>query len=264
MIDIHLHTKISYDSSENPENYIAAAKNLGIKTLTFSEHCDYDVYLEEGGPLPDFKEYDMEINRLKNNFPDMNILKGVELGYSRDALPYYRDLVASEGFDCVILSVHTLRGRGDCYFPKFFDGLEREQAFALYLNALSESVSCGLDFDVIGHMGYISRYAPYEDRALRYSEFSELWDNILKGLIERGKCLEVNTSANGSSEATLPPREIIKRYFELGGRFVSFGSDAHTAADFCRGEGEAKAILRDIGFEEGCYFEGRRRKIYKI
>ena len=264
MVDLHLHTKISYDSSELPENYIRAAKERGDKIITFCEHYDLDEFLESGGPLPDLSEYSSCIARLRENFPDMKILKGIELGYSADAADKLRKVVKEGDFDCVLLSVHTLKGRGDCYYPRFFEGFSKEQAYSAYLLGVLESIKSGIDFDVVAHIGYVARYAPYDDRILRYSQFSAIIDEILGEIISRGKCLEINSSASGSGESTIPPREIIQRYNFLGGKYISFGSDAHTAADYKRGESEIKPLLKSLGYEKCCYFEGRKRKFFEI
>lgn len=53
-------------------------------------------------------------------------------------------------------------------------------------------------------------------------------DAVLKKLAEDGKALEINTSGlkNGGT-STIPGADMVKRFIELGGEFVMFGSDAH-------------------------------------
>ena len=70
----------------------------------------------------------------------------------------------------------------------------------------------------------------YEDNSLKYADYSDLIDAVLKSLIERGRGIEINTSGfkYGISN-TYPSLDIVKRYKELGGKYVTLGSDAHKA-----------------------------------
>ena len=256
MVDIHLHTEISHDSSEPAENYVKAALAAGDSVLGFAEHYDYDEFLDGGNsPLSDIPEYDKRISALRKAFHELKILQGVELGYSEAALPHYKELLKAHPFDCVILSVHALHGRGDCYYPAFFKGLDKPRAYSAYLEAVLASVNSGLDYNVIAHIGYVARYAPYPDRALRYSDFPALFDEIFKSIIRLDKCLEINTSAKGTGEQTVPPADVLERYISLGGRNFSFGSDSHTAARYKENEAAVKKFLLEHGITETCHFE---------
>ena len=77
---------------------------------------------------------------------------------------------------------------------------------------------------------------------------------ILKRIIASDKTLEVNTN-----HGLNPNAEILARYFELGGRNVSFGSDAHHGG-LCDGWDEAVKVLKDIGFSELSVFKRRKRE----
>ena len=260
MTDIHLHTSISHDSDEPIENFIMAAVKRGDGALGFSEHYDYDVYLAgDEIKLPDLKRYSEQISSARRKFPQMKILQGLELGYFKDAVPHYRELIKSLPLDHVILSVHTLPDRGDCYYPKFYEGLTRKEAYSKYLEAVLESVNSDIDFDVVGHIAYVARYAPYADKMLGYADFPDLFDEILKTIIARGKCLEINTSAKGTGGAFVPGADVVERYVELGGRDISFGSDAHTAARYKDGEGAVLSLLNSLGITRTCHFEGRKK-----
>ena len=83
-------------------------------------------------------------------------------------------------------------------------------------------------FCVYGHLDFITRYGMYEDNSLKYADYSDLIDAVLKALIERGRGIEINTSGfkYGISN-TYPSLDIVKRYKELGGEIITVGSDAH-------------------------------------
>ena len=258
MTDLHLHTRFSHDSEETAENYVLAAKARGYKSLGFTEHYDYDVFLDGGFnecPLPDLSAYSQVISDLSEKYPEIKILKGIELGYSADAAENYKELLQSGNFDYAILSVHTVKGRGDCYFPRFFDGLSKKQAYEAYFKAVLESVRSDINYQIAGHLGYIERYAPYKEKRVIYAEFSNVLDEILKEIILRGKCLEINTSAKGTGRITVPDLEIIERYLLLGGKNFSLGSDAHSVSRFAENFSAVKDLLVSLGVTHTCLFE---------
>lgn len=257
MTDLHIHTDLSFDSEEKMQNYVRTAAANGDEALGFSEHYDYDVILSGGNMahIPDLSAFFAEAERLSTAFPSVKILKGVELGYCAEAVPHYKALLKENSFDYAILSVHTLAGRGDCYYPEFYDGLTREQAYSSYLRAVLESVKSDLNFQIVGHIGYIARYAPYKDKRLEYKDFSELFDEILKTVIARGLHLEINTSSKGTEGDFLPDISVIERYIALGGVNFTFGSDAHSLQRYREREKLVRQFLLSHGINEIGRFE---------
>lgn len=260
MTDLHIHTNFSFDSEESMERYVRVALARGDGALGFTEHCDYDAVLdgEKDHPLPDWKGYFAEVGRLKNAFPQIGILKGVELGYRAEALPHYRSLLDENDFDYAIMSVHTLKGRGDCYYPRFYRDLDKERAYNEYLRAVSESVNADVDFQIVGHIGYVARYAPYKENRLTYHEFAELIDEILRAVIARGLCLEINTSVKGTGTPFVTDTTVLERYIALGGTNFTFGSDAHLSVRYREGAETVRNFLLARGIGEIFRFEKRK------
>jgi len=265
MIDVHLHTRFSFDSEEEPENYIKIARKTGVNVIGFSEHYDYDAYLDgENITLADVPAYFENAQKLKTANPDVDILCGIEFGYRKDALSKYRELLKKYPFDYVINSLHTLPNRGDCYHDKFFAGKTLKDAYTDYFNGVLESVKADYDYQIVGHIGYACRYRKVDGAAIKYADFADVLDEILKEIIHREKCLEINTS-NGVGGCTyLPDTDIISRYVELGGKFISFGSDAHTADKFCRNAVNLKEFLKSLGVTTLYYYNNRKPVAYKI
>ncbi|MGN0812796.1 MAG: histidinol-phosphatase HisJ family protein [Candidatus Coproplasma sp.] len=266
MIDVHLHTKFSFDSEEEPEKYIKKAIEYGVKTIGFSEHYDFDAFLdgEKDITLADLYGYTENINKLKINHPEIEILQGVEFGYRKEAVPQYEKLLSQYSFDYVINSLHTLKGRGDCYHDRFFEGRPLKDSYTDYFKGVLESINADYDYQIVGHIGYVCRYRKGEGSQIVYSHFAEIIDEILKAIIAKDKCLEINTS-NGVSGCTfLPDKDIITRYIELGGKLLSFGSDAHRVERYYNGADLLKDFLRQSGVKELYYYKKRRPVAYKI
>ena len=137
----------------------------------------------------------------------------------------------------------------DCYFKEFFDGRDKAEAYMMYAQAIYDSLFVPYHYDVIAHIGYVSRKAPYEDKFYNYSDLRDLIDAILKTIIEKGKALEINTHAENTGDLTLPNLEIINRYKELGGELLTIASDAHTKEAQCRRFDDTIARLQSCGFK---------------
>ena len=265
MVDLHVHTNFSFDSDEQPENYIKRAGELNAKMLGFSEHYDYDAFLDgaEGVELADIPAYLEKIKSLNKSCGDTQILCGIEFGYRKAAQEQYRTLIEKYPFDYVINSVHTLPGRGDSYYEGFFDGATIEDSYRDYFKVVLESVYADFDYQIIGHIGYVSRYRDVLHKII-YDDYSDIIDDILKAVIERDKCLEINTASGHADVLCLPDTDIIKRYLALGGRKMSFGSDAHSAEKFMSKSDRVKDFLKSVGVGELYYYRERKPVAYKI
>ena len=70
-------------------------------------------------------------------------------------------------------------------------------------------------------------------------------------IIQKNKILEINGKNFNSGKyvsATLPDFDMIERYFTLGGRNISYASDAHAPNQIIEGRKEIVARLKAIGF----------------
>lgn len=265
MIDVHLHTRFSFDSEEEPQNYIKRASELGIPVVGFSEHYDYDAHLDgEDVALADLDAYCANVDKLRREFAGVEILCGVEFGYRAEAVEKYSGLVARYPFDYVINSLHTLPLRGDCYHDAFFAGKPLEQSYIDYFKGVLESVKADYDFQIIGHLGYVSRYRTGKGAKISLSDYRDISDEILREIIKRDKCLEINSSCGKSGSCFLPDKDYILRYLELGGKLLSFGSDAHRAADYMKKATELKDFLHSVGVNELYFYRKRVPVGYKI
>lgn len=265
LADIHIHSEFSFDSNEKPENFLAAVKSKGANVIGFSEHYDYDAVIDGAAiTVADLIAYCKSTEELKRVFSDSKILFGIEFGYRDFAVEKYKQLIKEYDFDYVINSVHTLAGRGDCFHDKFFAGKPLKESYRDYFVAVLESIKADFDYQIIGHLGYVSRYRTGEDAQIFYKDFSDIIDEILKEIIKRDKCLEINTSTGKSKNRFLPDTEIIERYLKLGGSKLSFGSDAHSANDCLRKSEEVVSALKKLGVIKLYYYEKRKAIAYNL
>lgn len=255
LTDVHTHSAFSADGRAPLKDMLARAAELGAAYYGVSEHFDYDYLtdgvLAEGKPVPmiDAEAYFSEARRRQKAYAGrMRVLVGGEFGYTGNprAHALYAQTIARFHPDFVVNSVHSVNGK-DAWYGEYFAGKTREQAYRTYLEKVRESLDAPYPYDIVAHIGYVSRNAPYADNLLRCSDFPDLFDEILSGIIARGKILEVNSSARGAGDF-LPGRDILERYFRLGGRKVSFASDAHAPDRILHGRTLVADTLKEIGF----------------
>jgi histidinol-phosphatase (PHP family) len=211
----------------------------------------------------DFAEYGRRIDEIKDAYKGMKIRKGIEAGIDVRTVKKMEEALADIDLDFVIGSTHLVSGH-DPYLSEFWQLYDKTTAFDEYIKACAQCIgSCGF-FDVFGHIGYISKFCPYEDARLKYGDYKDGIDAILKALIEKGKGIEVNTSGIERTGATLPDEQILRRYFELGGEMITVGSDAHSEAAVGRAVNETLEMLKRIGFRYVCAFEKREPRFLRI
>lgn len=265
LIDVHVHSQFSFDSEEKIGNYLQKTRSLGIPVIGFSEHYDYDAVLDGENIAPcDIPAYKQVLYELRAAGCSPEVLCGIEFGYRDFAVEHYRRLIDRYDFDYVINSVHTLAGRGDCFHEAFFAGRTLEESYLAYFKAVLESVRADFDFQIVGHIGYVSRYRSGENAKITFEKYGGLLDEILKCIIARDKCIEINAYIGKTDGLSLPDTDVIIRYLELGGKKMSFGSDAHNAGDYLRKSTEITSFLKSVGVEELYYYKQRKPIAYKI
>ena len=180
----------------------------------------------------------------------------VELGLQPHLAEKLDTYAKAFNFDFVIGSTHNFRGSGTDDL-RTYKGKSTEEICKLYFQEEYENIRRIPDFDVAGHMDLIFRYAPDAIETFSYGKYADELDTILKELIESGRCIEVNTSRN-------PKEEIIRRYVELGGEIITFGSDAHTPD--CLGScfRETGELVKACGLEYFAVYRRRTPSFYRI
>ena len=231
---------------------VKTAKAQKLRYCGVSEHFDLDEFsIRLYGGVIDIEGYFSCARQLQSQYNDkaFTLLVGGEFNYISDERVYEKFSRVSEQYhpDFVINSVHVVDGH-ECYRQDYFTGKQKEYAYSRYLEQVLKSLDAPYHYDIVGHIGYVSRNAPYEDRKIRYCDFPELYDAILLKIIQKSVILEVNSSSRGAVSEFLPDTDILRRYFELGGRKVSFGSDAHLTGRIGEKRELICAALKEIGF----------------
>lgn len=264
MIDIHNHTKFSFDSVAEPSEMIGIARKKGASVYGFAEHLNLSSATDVDETWASLKSYIEEIDCLRNKNSDMEVLHGIELNYVTDYEDLAEEFVGKIPFDYVINSVHNLNNfNGFDLYGKQVQFMDKEKLFELYFDEIKNSLNVKYDYHVVGHVGFLIKLIKVVDFDRIITEFKDKIDYILSQIIERKACLEINTNT-GKDGCFFPCKRILTRYLELGGERVSLGADAHTPNRVMENIFNAIVMLDGLGFSEITYYKQKKEIVKPI
>ena len=257
MYDYHMHSRVSFDAKDSGLDMALAAAARGVKEICFTDHIDYTPEMDM---VFDTAAYNAEYEGLE--VPGLLIRRGMEFGLTPDNTAQLKADLERRHFDFVLGSVHLVEGV-DVYMEPYWAGKTYDEAIRRYLETTLEAVRVHEDYDVLGHLTYISKCGANPRKALLgYADHKSIVDEILRELVKRDKGMELNTSGIDRCGGSLPTLDYFQRFYELGGRIVTVGSDSHDTARVGQYTHEMVAELKKI-FGYVCTFEDRRPIFHK-
>jgi histidinol-phosphatase (PHP family) len=261
--DFHIHTKFSTDGRSTPEEVINEAINKGLKTICITDHMDMEWPYDSSEFIFDTNSYFNKLSELREIYKNkLDLRIGMELGLRMEPevfekiYPKTKEL-GKLPFDFIIGSTHIV-DNNDPYFDAFWEGHSAHERINDFYETTLFNVKNYQDFDVYGHLDYISRYLP-EGCHYEMTRFLPIITEILKLLIESGKGIEVNTKGLYGGSGNLNPEfTILKFYKQLGGEIITVGSDAHDAIKLGERFEAAEAALLAAGFKYRTIFKDRK------
>lgn len=233
--DTHLHTDFSTDSTTPLSLQVSRAEKLELTGICITDHMDYDFpasaldHPVEGVPFCfDWTSYIEVIESAKGN-TGLALYTGVECGLqmTESVIKKNRQLHSRPSLDFMIGSLHLVDEQ-DPYYPSFWQGKDPRLCILHYFESLYENLQRFHDFDALGHLDYIVRYAPSGFSYIP-DDYRDIIDSILTYLIQKDIALEINTSGfKTEGRCPNPHLDILTWYRERGGELITIGSDAHT------------------------------------
>lgn len=263
--DYHMHSNVSPDGGASMEDMCLAAIQQGLREIALTDHFELFRPNVPDNPfdVPYLEDYFDRLTRCRARYADrLRIRAGVEMGQSYLDLALEQKVLRAFPYDYVIGSVHKLQntdlGELD-YSQTDVHALCLKNLEALYQLADQS------DFDCMGHLDLIKRYAAFSKINVNLMDYREHVERILKRLIEREKGIEINTSGlRQPAKETLPSFELVQLFRSLGGRILTVGSDAHRAEDVGKGLSAALSIAKEAGFARLTLFENRQPRFLPI
>lgn len=261
MFDYHMHTTVSFDGQSTPEQMVRAALDMGLKEICFTDHIDHEVGVEKEIMVFDQEVYNTAYDHLEA--AGLKIRRGIEYGIKPNNREQFKEDLKRRDFDFILGSVHMVNEM-DVYVEPYWETRDTATAYKEYLEETYACVKAHEDFDVLGHLTFISKGRANPTKELvRYEDHREIVDEILRELARKGKGMEMNTSGIDRCGGFLPTADFFRRFKELGGEIVTVGSDAHSFDRVGQYTFDACEILKDI-FGYICTFEGRKPIFHKL
>ncbi len=257
--DMHCHSRCSFDGEDSVIDLYRAAEEKGLLALAVTDHCECNAYIKDGFKKDIDRSCKEVADAQKKVKGEVILLSGVEIGQPMQNPQAVDDVLTRHSFDVVLWSLHNMKDMPDFYDLHYSSVEESEALLERYFDELYEMAQWNC-YDVLSHLTYPLRYmVGREHIPVRREKFTDQIDEILRCLVRQGKALEINTSGlRKPYKETSPDLVVISRFRELGGRFVTLGSDAHNAADVGADLEAAAALAKEAGFTSVTWYQNRK------
>lgn len=258
IFDTHTHSINSFDGHHSCDELCQGVIDNGGIGIAITDHVDID-----GNDFDTDKQYN-DILSSKKNFNDIKVLSGIELGQGIYRKDQSIDLLNKYDYDYVIGSIHNLENMEDFYFLNYKE-YDIYVLLSRYFNDLLKLVEWNKT-DSLAHMTYPLRYIVAREHInVDMDKFNDIIEAIFKEIIKNDKALELNTSGLFMDiNDTLPNKKYIKMFHDLGGKYVTVGSDSHYANKVCQGINIGYDILKECGYDYFTIFEKRNPVLVPI
>ena len=137
-----------------------------------------------------------------------------------------------------------------------YGGVDIPWLLGRYFDELCETAAFA-HFDSLSHLTYPLRYiVAGTGKMPDLSLHREQIDTIFKILIKNKKALEINVSGLFRElKCTLPDEPLVRRFRELGGEYITIGTDAHSADMVGKGIKQGVAVAKRAGFSRYAVYE---------
>ncbi len=268
--DMHTHSNNSFDALNSVDEMCQSAINKGLYAISITDHCEAPMIKE--GKLCRFGYFDelipksnMETMRAKEKYSsEIKVLCGIELGEPMHDEKCTQKALSYGEYDFILASVHNLRGMEDFYYIDF-SAVDIKKILNLYFDELAETANFN-NFDSLAHLTYPLRYIKEKTGVIPdLTEYQNKIDLIYNTLIKNNKALEINVSGLYKGlGTTLPDETQIKRFRELGGKYITLGSDSHSSEYVGKDIDQGIELAKKCGFTHYTIYEKRRPILIEI
>ncbi len=259
-----MHTSRCGHAEGTLEEFVAAARAVGITTMAFTDHLPLpaDVLARD----PHASRYAMPEDELDAYVADVRAIQKLSasqggpevlLGIEADLHPgnddHVRRLIMRHDFDVVLGSVHFVDGWA-------FDDPDRRDGYSdwdiralweRYFDDLIGAARSGLA-DVIGHADLVKKFGYVPD-----GDLTPLYRRAAEAFADAGVAVEVNTAGLRKPCAELYPSAGFLLELRRAGVRVTTGSDAHSPAEVGAGFADARRALIEAGYDRVTVFRRR-------
>jgi len=259
--DNHVHTHWSWDTADSSTMRRACEKAVhsGLPAIAFTEHLDFTVWDPDDRATDeglverhasrhadiDVQGYFAELAEVRDRFPELRILSGVETGEPHLFKASVAGYLRNAPVDRVLGSLHSLAKDGRLYGVGHLLWQDEDGTMRRYLAELVDMIESSAVFQVLAHVDFPRRYWPGGTHRFVEKDYEEEYRAVFRALATTGRALEINTSS------PLASADQIRWFHEEGGGAVSFGSDAHNPSAVGQKFDLAVDVVEAAGFRPG-------------
>lgn len=255
--DYHMHPqghRVQPFSQKLLQPWVDAARKLGLRDIAFTDHDRYHAGV-------DFDE----IDKLRENNPDLKIRAGIELDNDPETSALGRQWAEKnwDKLDFVLGSVHYLE-RPDQMFDSVpagasqFQGREIDAIYTDYFRRVREVAATGL-VDCLAHVDLIKIHG---HRPI--GRIEDLIGETLDFVAAKGLCLELSTAGWRKPVNELYPSDpILRLALEKGIRFTT-ASDAHSPMQLGENYERLTQKMSELGIRQVCVFERHQAQFVAV
>ncbi len=258
--DYHMHTPLCRHARGEPSDYARRAVAIGLTEIGFSDHSptwqdDFDDWRMLAGELDQYVE---KVRKAQRDFPQLTIRLALEADYLPGQEDWIRELAARHPWDYFIGSVHYVSDSWAVDNPnKLSEWKNRDpwEVWSVYFERLTKAAETGF-FEIIGHADLPKKFGhkPSQD-------CTPLYEKFLDAAKKHNCAIELNTAGlRKDCKEIYPSREILQLAFQREVP-ITFGSDAHAPEEVGANFAEAIQLAREVGYQECCRFEQRKRQL---
>ena len=269
LTDYHLHLRPddpgtlpeSFFTAENVERYLAAARDAGIEELGVSEHVYRFTQALDLWRHPFWEEQARDDLDAYCEFVRGTPLRlGIECDFVPGAEDRTATLLEARDFDYVVGSVHFV---GEAAVDhEGWDVWDRkgdaDEVWRRYFDALAECARSGL-FDVLAHPDLVKVWGA--GRPLPERDPRRYYEPAVEAIAESGIAVEVSTAGLRKPVGEIYPARAFAEMCVEAGAVFALSSDAHRPEHVGFRYEDAVGFLGELGVEEICAFESRRRRL---
>ena len=256
--DLHIHSRYSFDGSASLEEICQAARDHGVGVISLTDHCDL---LDGPEGISAYLASEEELKKAYAALPEqpgLEVLYGVELGNPHEFPAETEQFLATREFDFIIGSIHFLPDGSDIYKLPYASAEEIDDMFRQHFISMRKLVEYG-NFDTLAHLDYPLRKLQNKVANTSMLAYRDLIEPILAILAEKGLALEINTRGTYDWQNRVGPEDwVLTRFRELGGKYITIGSDSHVTQYIGAGFEDAAAALRRCGFDSYTIYRNRQ------
>lgn len=256
IIDLHTHSILSFDGNHTCEELCTSCIENGGIGIAITDHLDID---DKTLDVDKFCEEQFNATlKAKEAFKGkLAVLQGIELGQGIFRKEKSAEVLDKYNYDVVLGAIHNLENEEDFYFLDYTE-LDVNNLLQRYFEAELELAKWNY-FDSLAHLTYPLRYiiGKYNIK-VDLNKYSDIINAIFETLIYNKKALELNVSSLFKDHMdTMPSKELIKRFHDMGGKYVTVGSDSHYKEKVCLDIDKGYDVLKECGYERYTIFVKR-------